>query len=109
MSAIESCLLVEVESIRILAFHVAWMKSELRRLERSFAQALRNDHETREISQRARGIGITVECSGGATATPSRNATSWPELAATRSPGTMMPTRFNGSAAEIVMTSPLGC
>ena len=35
MSAIESCLLVEVESIRILAFHVAWMKSELRRLERT--------------------------------------------------------------------------
>src|SRR5690348_4132133 len=59
--------------------------------------------------QRARGIAITFVKSLGGTATPSRKATTLPELAATRSPGTMMPTRFRGSAAESVMTSPAGC
>ncbi len=33
---------------------------------------------------------------------PSRNAIDLPETAGTRSPGTMTPTRFSGSAAETV-------
>src|SRR5215831_21130221 len=53
--------------------------------------------------QRATGIATTLVRSLGATAMPSRKATTFPELAATRSPGTMMPTRFSGSAAETVM------
>src|SRR5438034_1472668 len=41
--------------------------------------------------------------------TPPRKATSLPELAGTRSPGTTMPTRFIGSAAETGIVSPDGC
>ena len=39
--------------------------------------------------------------------TPSQSVMVFPEIAGTRSPGTMMPTRFNGSAAERVTIS--GC
>src|SRR4029077_6557819 len=45
---------------------------------------------------------------GGISATPSRKVTVFPEIAGTRSPGTRIPTRFSGSAAEIVMTSLAG-
>src|SRR2546423_15152854 len=46
--------------------------------------------------------------SSGGTATPSRKATIRPEFAATRCPGTIMPTRLRGSAAETVTVSPVG-
>src|SRR5215471_21837840 len=53
---------------------------------------------------RAAGIGTTLpratEPSSGSRATPPRNATALPEFAGTRSPGTTIPTRFSGSAAE---------
>src|SRR5580698_5548354 len=42
----------------------------------------------------------TEDRSSGSTATPSRKLTYLPEMAATRSPGTMKPTRLSGSAAE---------
>ena len=38
--------------------------------------------------------------SSGSTGTPSRNLTNFPEMAATRSPGTMNPIRLSGSAAD---------
>src|SRR6266481_8654900 len=40
------------------------------------------------------------------TATPSLKATVFPEMAGTRSPGTRMPTRFRGSAADSTIVSP---
>ena len=43
-----------------------------------------------------------------AAATPLSNRTVRPEFDATRSPGTMMPTRFSGSAAATVTTSSVG-
>src|SRR5271157_2766611 len=45
--------------------------------------------------------------SSGSTATPSRNFTYLPEIAGTRSPGTMKPTRLRGSAAETTSVSPV--
>src|SRR6266704_1403710 len=47
--------------------------------------------------------------SGVSTRAPSLKLKCLPEIAGTRSPGTMIPARFSGSAAEIVMVSPLGC
>ena len=41
-------------------------------------------------------------------ATPSQKMTNRFELAGTRSPGTRIPAKFKGSAAEIVMVSPVG-
>ena len=38
-----------------------------------------------------------------AVAMPSLKVTNFPEIAGTLSPGTMMPTRLSGSAAEIVI------
>jgi len=38
--------------------------------------------------------------SSGGRATPSRKETNFAELEATRSPGTRIPTKFNGSAAR---------
>src|SRR5438067_906759 len=60
-------------------------------------------------TQRAMGMEITFADSLRSRATPSRYETTLPELAARRSPGTMMPTRFSGSAAEIAMISLQGC
>src|SRR6185436_17121416 len=42
------------------------------------------------------------------TATPSQKVTVFLDTAGTRSPGTMIPTRFSGSAAESVTISPEG-
>src|SRR3954464_290838 len=41
-----------------------------------------------------------VAATTGSTATPSRKLTVRPLIAGTRSPGTIMPTRFSGSAAD---------
>src|ERR1700737_1456064 len=50
-------------------------------------------------------IRITDARSSNCTATPLQKATTLPELAGTRSPGTTTPVRFSGSAAETVMIS----
>ena len=53
------------------------------------------------FSARRRLPGVaTRRASPLSTATPSRKLTILPEMAGTRSPGTRVPTRFNGSAAE---------
>ena len=54
-------------------------------------------------------IRITAARSPFGMTTPPRKATTLPELAGTRSPGTTMPTRFIGSAAETGIVSPDGC
>src|SRR5689334_7876990 len=59
-----------------------------------------------EESQRAAAIEITPALSSGDKATPSRKATNLPEADDTRSPGTRMPTRLSGSAAETATVSP---
>src|SRR3954463_15956102 len=45
--------------------------------------------------------------SGVSTSAPSLKLRYLPEIAGTRSPGTTIPARFNGSAADMVMISPL--
>src|SRR5207302_1266035 len=52
---------------------------------------------------------IAIGCMAGvSTTTPSLKLTCFPEIAGTRSPGTTIPARFNGSAAEMVMISSVG-
>src|SRR5581483_5394189 len=53
-------------------------------------------------------VAARMAVGSGVTATPSRNVTVLPEIAGTRSPGTITPTRLSGSAAERVMASPGG-
>src|ERR1051326_3094460 len=49
---------------------------------------------------------LRIGVSGVSTRTPSLKLKYLPESAGTRSPGTTIPARFNGSAAEIVTISP---
>src|SRR4029077_4506369 len=50
---------------------------------------------------------LRTGASGVSINTPSLNVTYLPEIAGTRSPGTTMPARFSGSAAEMVTVSPV--
>src|SRR6185437_5283468 len=51
---------------------------------------------------------LRMGVSGVSTNTPSLKLRYLPEIAGTRSPGTTIPARFNGSAADIVTISPVG-
>src|SRR3954468_10400354 len=53
-------------------------------------------------------VAIFSAASSPVTNAPSLNETYLPETAGTRSPGTMMPTKFNGSAAETAINSSVG-
>src|SRR5512133_38579 len=57
-------------------------------------------------SHEAAIVARTASRASGSTGTPSRKATYRPEIDGTRSPGTTIPTKFKGPAADTVIVSP---
>src|ERR1700736_1903762 len=82
-------------------FRIQWVTSDWARSNSSQSKSPEAYHPACPTA--AQSIGWLAS-----NATPSRYVTNRLEIASTLAPGTIIPTRFNGSAAEIVIVSPVG-